>query len=251
MTFADHFSKQANAYAAYRPTYPDALGAWLASITPGRSLAWDCATGSGQAATMLANHFEHVAATDASAAQIDNAEARDRVEYGVARADASGLPGESCDLVTVAQAAHWLDLPVFYEEVRRVLKPGGVLALWCYVLMETGHSELDAAIRHFQYDRVGPYWPPGRELVEDRYQSLPFPFEAISAPPFEMAARWTRDELVGYVGTWSAVARCREVEGIDPVLAFAAEVDRLWPGGAEALDVRWPVYVRVGMIPRA
>ena len=257
MSFVDHFSKQANAYAAFRPSYPDELGAYLASLTstraatrgPSPTQVWDCATGSGQAATMLARHFDRVVATDASAAQIAKADSRDRVDYSVAPAEASGLPDRSCDVVTVAQAVHWFDLPAFYMEVRRVLKPGGVIAVWCYALLEIGQPDVDAAVRHLTYERLGSYWPAGRELVEDHYRSLDFPFEAIPAPPFEMAARWSREDLLGFLGTWSAVARCREFEGQDPLETFAAELRRLWPGGSTTLDVRWPLYMRVGAHP--
>lgn len=248
MTFADHFSKQSDAYAAFRPSYPDALGRFLASIAPGHALLWDCATGSGQAATMLVRHFDQVVATDASAAQISNADACARVEYRVATADASGLPGRSCNAVTVAQAAHWFDLPTFYAEARRVLKPDGVIAAWCYVLMQTGRPALDATIRHFQYERVGPYWPQGRDLVEDHYRSLDFPFEPIEAPPFEMAAQWNRASLRGYVGTWSAVARCRQGEGVDPMIEFGAQLERLLPDADEVVDVKWPLYLKVGRV---
>lgn len=246
MTFADHFSSQASEYAAFRPAYPDSLGAYLATAAPGRDQAWDCATGSGQAATMLARHFNRVVATDASAAQVRNAEPNERVEYGVATADASGLPDRACDLVTVAQAAHWFELPAFYAEVRRVLKPGGIIALWCYVLMETGHPAVDALIRHFQYHRVGSYWPAGRELVEDHYQSLPFPFKPVQTPAFQMVARWTRANVLGYISTWSAVARCRQFEGKDPLEEFTTNLTRLWPNDTGTMDVRWPLYLKVG-----
>ena len=252
MAFADHFSKQANAYAAFRPSYPDELGAYLASLAPTSGTSptqvWDCATGSGQAATMLARHFDRVVATDASAAQIDKAERCDGVDYSVAPAEASGLPDRSCDVITVAQAAHWFDLPAFYAEARRVLKPRGVIAVWCYALLEIGDPDVDAAVRHLTYDRLGSYWPAGRELVEDQYRSLNFPFEAIPAPPFEMSARWSRADLLGFLGTWSAVARCREIEGQDPLEPFAADLRRVWPDSSTALDVRWPLYLRVGRL---
>lgn len=254
MAFADHFSKRAGAYAAFRPSYPDALGAYLASVAPTRgpspTLVWDCATGSGQAATMLARHFDRVAATDASAAQIDKAETCDRVEYRVAPAETSGLPDHSCDLVTVAQAAHWLDLDAFYPEARRVLKPGGVIALWCYALLEAGQKDVDAALRQLTYERLGGYWPAGRELVEDHYQSLDFPFAAIPAPAIEMRARWSRADLLGFLGTWSAVAQCREVEGQDPLEPFGSDLGLLWPDDRSTLEVRWPLYMRVGRLGR-
>lgn len=250
MAFADHFSTQSNAYAVFRPTYPDELGAYLAGLIPAPrsspTQVWDCATGSGQAATMLARHFDRVIATDASAAQIEQAEAADHVTYAVGSADASSLPDQSCDAVTVAQAAHWIDLPPFYSEVRRVLKPRGVIAVWCYALLQSGHEPLDAAVLHLQSVRVGPYWPPGRELVEDHYQSLDFPFELIDAPAFEMTKRWTQAELMGFLGSWSAVARCRQAEGTDPLVPFGEELKRVWPADAETVTMRWPLYLKVG-----
>lgn len=246
MSFADHFSSQSDAYAAFRPSYPDALGSFLASLAPEHEQVWDCATGSGQAATMLARHFRRVVATDASAAQIGKADPHDRIVYRVATADASKLPDRSCDAVTVAQAAHWFDLSSFYSEVRRVLKPGGLVALWCYVLAETGRPEIDEAVRHFQYERVEKYWPPGREIVDDQYRSLPFPFDPVAVPQFAMITRWKRSDLLGYIGTWSAVARCREADGRDPMLEIAETLKRAWPDPDEVLEVRWPLYVRVG-----
>ena len=251
MAFADHFSTQANAYAAFRPSYPDELGAWLTTLISPTGQActqvWDCATGSGQAATMLARHFDRVVATDASAAQIEKAEAADCVEYRVAPADASGLPDQSCDVVTVAQAAHWFDLPPFYKEVRRVLKPGGVIAVWSYALLESRHEPLDAALLQLQSVRLGSYWPPGRELVEDHYESLDFPFELIQAPSFEMTKPMSQAELMGFLGSWSAVARYRQTEGTDPLVPFADELERVWPN-TETVTMRWPLYMKVGYL---
>ena len=254
MAFADHFSKQAKAYAEFRPSYPDELGAYLASLarttvasaSGAATQVWDCGTGSGQAATMLARHFDRVVATDASPAQIGKAEKCDRVEYSVAPAEASGLPDRSCDVITAAQAAHWFDLPGFYLEARRVLKPGGVIAVWCYALLETSETAVDQAIRQFTYERMGKYWPAGRELVEDHYQSLLFPFTPIEAPSFEMTANWSPADLLGFLGSWSAVARCREFERKDPLKPFTAELARAWPKDSATLTMRWPLYMKVG-----
>ncbi|HEX4936896.1 MAG TPA: class I SAM-dependent methyltransferase, partial [Gemmatimonadaceae bacterium] len=130
--FNDLFSEHAATYVAARPEYPDELYRFVVGLAPGRELAWDCATGNGQAARDLARYFERVIATDASAAQIEHAAPVPNVEYRVATAESSGLADRSVQLVTVAQALHWLDLDAFYAEVRRVTVPGGVLAAWSY-----------------------------------------------------------------------------------------------------------------------
>ena len=172
MAFNDHFSAASRLYAEFRPTYPQVLAQFLAEVSPGRRQAWDCGTGSGQAAGLLAREFEHVVATDASAQQIANARPVDRVAFRVADASASGLPDGSCDLVTVAQAAHWFDLPAFYAEARRVLRLRGVIGMWCYRCLESDSPLVDDCIHEFQQGRVGPYWPSGRELVEAKYETL-------------------------------------------------------------------------------
>jgi len=89
MSFKDHFSKQAADYARFRPRYPREMFEYLGRIAPSRALAWDCATGNGQAAVGLAAVFERVIATDASEKQIANAEPHERVEYRVAPAEES------------------------------------------------------------------------------------------------------------------------------------------------------------------
>ena len=180
-SFKDHFSAHASAYARYRPRYPEALFAYLASLCPAHDLAWDCATGNGQAARSLTEHFARVVATDASADQLAHAAPHEQITYHVAPAAQSPLASHSADLVTVAQALHWLDLDAFYAEVRRVLKPGGVLAVWTYGLLRINPA-VDAVIQRLYTDIVGAYWPPERRHVEDGYRALAFPFDAIEPP---------------------------------------------------------------------
>lgn len=248
MAFNDHFSAQARAYADFRPTYPAELGAFLAEVAPGHRRVWDCATGQGQAAALVAGSFEHVWATDASERQLSEARPIERVQFAVATAEASGLPDQSCDLVTVAQAAHWFDLPAFYAEARRVLRPRGVIAVWGYSAVETDDVLVNDVVHEFQFGRVAPYWPPGRELVDDHYASLPFPFPRLPTPAFEMTALWTRDQLLGYISSWSAVVRCRQEEGADPMVDLLEEMAPLWPIASDARDVRWPLFLLAGRV---
>lgn len=250
-SFKDHFSGNSADYAAYRPSYPAELFAWLADQPAARESAWDCATGSGQAALGLAPYFQSVAATDASADQIAQARYHDSVTYRVAPAEASGLPSASVDLVTVAQAAHWFDLPAFHEEVRRVLKPGGVLAVWCYERLRI-ETSLDEAIEDFYGRQLDAYWPPERRHVEAGYRDLDFPYVEQPVPAFAMETVWNLDQLMGYFATWSAVKAYRRALGQDPLPALRDRLAPLWLASgvslATAKNIKWPLSLRLGRI---
>ncbi len=245
MTFKDHFTAAADAYASARPTYPPELFAWIAEHAPARGLAWDCATGSGQAARDLARHFERVVATDASAGQIARAPAVPGVEYRVATAEHSGLPDRAAHAITVATALHWFDFDAFFAEARRVLVPGGLVVAWCYSGIRAGDA-VNAAIGEYQARYVGRYWPPERRYVDERYQTLPFPVREITPPALELRREYTMEELVGYLASWSSTARYREVTGIDPLPALRGLLGAVWGDPAARRPVRWALHMRAG-----
>lgn len=237
-TFSDHFSQLAARYAAYRPHYPPALVDLLADRCAQHEVAWDVGCGSGQLSVALASRFTAVIATDPSQAQLDHAEPDPRVSYRQAPAEASGLADASVDLVVAAQAAHWFDWPRYVAEVARVLRPGGLAALVSY-----GNAEVNARVAAF-YQRIEPYWPPGRVHVNNRYRDLTFGWPEVPAPPLAMTAQWTREELVGYVTTWSATARFVAAEGDAEVQALASELAAEWPDG-ETREIRWPLTIKL------
>lgn len=243
-SFKDYFSGHASSYAAARPDYPPALFAWLAGQAPAQELAWDCATGNGQAARALARHFGHVIATDASTEQIANAVPHPGIDYRVATAESPGLDPGSVDLATVAQAVHWFDRPRFYAAASRALRPGGLIAVWSYGLF-TIDPALDAVVNHFYDDVIGPYWPPERRLIDAHYTTLDFPFDEITPPTFVMEHAWTCGQVLAYLRTWSAVQRYRRDAGHDPMMPVAEEIARLW-GNATRRRVCWPLYLRAG-----
>jgi len=245
VSFADHFSAVSAGYAVFRPRYPDALFDVLAEAAPAREAAWDCATGSGQAAVGLARLFAHVIATDASEAQIAQATPHPRVTYRVAPAEASGLADRSIDLVTAAQAVHWFDRPRFWAEARRVLRPRGVVAVWTYWFFSIA-PELDAIVQRFYKDTVGPFWPPERKLTEDRYRTIEFPFAEFAVPEFTIEQPLTLDDVTGYIRTWSATRGFVRQHGRDPVEDLAAELATVWGDPRTPRLARWPVAVRAG-----
>jgi len=242
--FADHFSAIAADYAAARPTYPRALFAYLADLAPARGRVWDCAAGNGQAAVPLADQFEEVIATDASAEQIGQMPAHPRIRRYAAPAEASGLEDGSVDLVTVAQALHWLPLPAFWDEARRVLRPGGILAVWTYGIQRVDHREIDDRVGSFYQSVVGPFWAPERRLVETGYRTIEFPFAELEPPGFDMSLEWQLPAFLAYVRTWSATNRFLNERGFDPVVELGHELEPHW--GAGARRVRWPLSLRVG-----
>ena len=239
-TFQDHFSGHAAAYASARPRYPQDLYRFLAACCGEQQLAWDCATGNGQAATALAAHFERVIATDASAQQIGSASPAERIEYRVAPAENSGIDAASVDLVTVAQALHWFDIDAFFAEVERVSKRGGVLAVWCY-----GVCNVEPAVDHIVqnlYSELDAWWPPERAIVESGYSGISLPFSRIECPVFAMQVEWGAGDMLAYLETWSATQRCRADTGADPVGELSAGLRKAW--GDASRRVHWPLYLQ-------
>lgn len=244
MGIQDHFSIVASEYAAFRPHYPTALFDWLASVCPRRELVWDCACGSGQASRPLAKRFAAVVATDASAIQVANANACERIWYVIAPAEPAPLATGSVDLVTVAQALHWFIGEPFYAEVRRVVRPGGVFAAWTYGLPHFVTDNLEQSVHRFIEDPLGPYWPPEVQHVLDGYSNIDLPFGEIDAPPFEMRVNSTLERFLAFVRTWSAVRRYVEVHDKDPVDHLGVELANICGTGAGPQPVSWRVRLR-------
>jgi ubiquinone/menaquinone biosynthesis C-methylase UbiE len=265
------FDRGGAAYALRRPDYPGELAAWLAESAPGRKHALDVGCGTGQFTRLLAGAFDEVTGFDPSADQLAHAAAHPRIRYVCAPAEKLDAPNGCADLITAAQAAHWFDLPAFYDEARRVAAPGAVLALISYgapqlyrsALIVTdqgaektrgaGHSsgpsvldpELDARFQRFYTQEIGPYWPAERRLVDSGYRDLAFPFTEIEPPRLEIRRDWDLAALLGYIGTWSATRRAQEA-GADALLErFAADLAVLWGDPATTRVVRWPINGRI------
>lgn len=241
----DHFGRNASAYREARPTYPVALFHYLAVACAARQQAWDCATGNGQAAVGLADRFSAVLATDASPPMIAQARTHPRVQYRVTTYD-TRLADRSVDLVTVAQALHWLDMGPFLREARRVLTPQGVLAAWCYSNCRVT-PPVDEVYDHFYTVILGPYWPAERRHVEDGYRSIALPIDEMAVPPLEIVEEWSVGEYLGYIRTWSGVHKCTANRGIGPLLDFEKRIQELWGDGGRRI-VRWPLHFRVGQV---
>ena len=244
MEFKDHFTKQAESYAKFRPDYPEELFKYLSEISPSNELAWDCATGNGQAANGLAKYFNKVIASDASEKQIMNAIKNEKVVYKVFPAEKTEIDSSTVDLITVAQALHWFNFEKFYREAKRVLRKNGIITAWMYNLVEVS-SEVDFIIKKFDGEILKNYWPPERQLFYEEYKTIPFPFERIEAPEFKMSAYWSLGHLFGFLSTWSAVQKFKDEEGSDPLNFIEKDLKKAW-GNEKFRNVFWTLIIKIG-----
>jgi ubiquinone/menaquinone biosynthesis C-methylase UbiE len=244
----DLFSRQAAAYAKYRPSYPAALIEYITGFVKEKNMVWDCATGNGQAAVLLAAHFKKVIATDSSEKQIQLAPRKENIEYAIAKAEQTGFADSIFDLITVAQAYHWFVFDAFEKEVKRVAKPGAVIAVWGYNIPQCNNEELNRLIRHFYTEVVGKYWDAERKYVDQYYSTVPFHFEELPSKEFSIQVEWNKNDLPGYLNSWSSVQHFIKANGCNPVDKTAIEIEKKWPPENTALQFRFPVFLRAGRV---
>lgn len=243
----DLFSNRSDLYAKYRPTYPKELFEYIVSFVKEKNVAWDCATGNGQAAVVLADHFKKVIATDISAAQIEKAVKKENIEYSVCAAESTPFADNTFDLVTVAQAYHWIKWKEFKKEVTRICKPNAVIAIWTYYDRITEDEKIDKAVNYFYENVTKPYWDYERKYVEEKYSTVEFDYELLPVKEFETVLHWQREDLLGYVSSWSAVQKFIKQNGHSPVPILEEEINKLWPEG-ETKKVVFPIYLKLGRI---
>lgn len=245
--FKDHFSGHSSNYQKYRPRYPKELFAYLDTLCENNKHAWDVGTGNGQCALVLAEHFDAVLATDPSENQISDAVRHDKIKYDVSPAEKCPAADHVFDLITVAQALHWFDFDKFFNEVRRVVKPNGVLAAWTYTHAKVS-TGIDQIYSKFYTEIVGKYWPAERRHVEDKYESIKFPFESINSPQFNIQMKYSREDYLAYLGTWSAVKNYKLERKHDPIDLIKSELSEVWTDSEGSKVVTWPIHINVGVV---
>lgn len=213
----DRFSLQAKSYAQFRPSYPAPFIEEVVSSCSATHCAWDCATGNGQVAVSIADHFHLVEATDISEQQLKNSVKRENINYQVGAAEKTSFEDEVFDLVTVAQAIHWFDHSKLFSEVDRVLKYGGIFATWGYGLFRFNNDALNNVISWFYENIMGEYWDPQRRLIESQYDTIEFPYPAIKAPSFKIPISANVESIIAFFETWSSVDNYRKAKKEDPI----------------------------------
>lgn len=247
MSFKDHFSKQSADYAKFRPTYPQVMYDFILQHLKARNTAWDVATGNGQVAVVLAKYFNKMIATDASENQIRHAAQHPKISYIVSTAENSGLPENSCDLITVGQALHWFDFERFFQEVKRVAKKECFFASWGYRFSHVS-PEVDVLTKKFDEEIVGPYWPKERVFVNEQYNTIPLPFKPVDAPQFYLKCSWTMHELMGYLNTWSSTQQYISAKRHNPLDLIEKDMLTAWGNPEQQREILWPIYFKAGWV---
>ncbi|XP_071543816.1 putative methyltransferase DDB_G0268948 isoform X3 [Panulirus ornatus] len=205
-------------YAKFRPQTPATLTDRVISFLTEKykeslAAAADVGCGSGQSTQVLGPHFASVTGLDISEAQISEAtkqNTRTNISFKVSGAEKLPFPNSSLQLVTAGQACHWFDLPKFYQEVDRVLVPGGVLALYGYLFPQPIHGDLTEKLGDiiedvYQKDTNG-YWESGIEDVGtcygDQKYIIPYP-DLIRDDTHFVDKIASVSDLTGYITSWS------------------------------------------------
>ncbi|PKI79432.1 hypothetical protein CRG98_000179 [Punica granatum] len=250
----------AELYLDARPNYPKEWFSLLAARTLHHSLAWDVGTGNGQAAVSVAEHYDQVIGTDISENQLKYAIAHPRVRYlhtplSLPEDDLiTQIGGEnSVDLITVAHAVHWFDLPSFYATAARALrKPGGVIAVWCYNDIKVD-ATFDSVTKKF-HDTTLPYWNPKVRYVFDGYKTLPFPFENVGlgseGEPFnlDIPKELSLEGFLRMLRSWSAVVTAKE-QGVDLLPeSMVKEFETAWGGRSLVRSVVYKAFMLAGKV---
>ncbi|MBT0811433.1 class I SAM-dependent methyltransferase [Litoribacter ruber] len=242
----DRFSHDSAGYANFRPHYPENVFKELFGLCVSFDAALDVATGNGQVARHLARKFSQVKATDISKQQIKNAYQASNLEYSIQPAEESSFADHSFDLITVGQAVHWFDFNSFYAEVRRLLKPNGLLAILGYGLIQSEPS-VELIIGHFYSDILGNYWDPERKWIDENYQTIPFPFKEVDFSIHTIAYSWNLEQLTGYLQTWSAVKNYKNQTGLDIMPQVTEELKKAF-GERKEVKVSFPILARIGKV---
>jgi len=242
----DNFSNQAKEYSKYRPIYPRELIEYLVSLTAQQNCAWDCGTGNGQLAVKLSEHFAKIHATDISKNQIDNAEQKRNIIYKIAPSERTEFDNNQFDLITVAQAIHWFNFDKFYKEVFRTLNQNGIFAVIGYLLPSI-NTEIDEVVNDYYSNTLGDYWDKERKYVDEGYKKIPFPFEEIQTPSFEIIKKWTHKDLIGFLNTWSATQHFIKRNNLNPVEKISEALKKIWIDD-KVKTVIFSVLLRIGKL---
>ncbi|MEL0637130.1 methyltransferase domain-containing protein [Marinomonas sp. TI.3.20] len=232
-------------YSRARPTYPAELYYWLSHQVKSSGVVWDAACGTGQASIDLAAYFDKVEASDISESQIAEATPHRKVHYQVFPSEKTNYPDHYFDAVCIGHALHWFDLDLFWQEVKRVLKPGGLLVCWGYNWLTVGEQE-DLVISEHVLSHLSSYWPVQSRLLWNQYRDIQFPFEPIDVPKFDLYCNWSVSQTMDFIRSWTAAQLLIQDEGDDFLVQANTVLRSVWSDPLHKKQIHLPFFVRAG-----
>lgn len=247
-------SEHSRLYQKYRPTYPPSLYQFFADVcrtgTGTLESAVDVGCGTGLSTRPLCEYFHHVTGIDISETQINMARAahaQSNLSFVVSEAERlTVMPDDSTDLVTVAQAIHWINQEPFYRELDRILKPGGSLIVYgygnCVLDNDKGNQVID---KFYRQDLLG-FWDSRRRHIDNLCQEICLPFPGWTRnSDFVIQYRWTAAEVVGYLSTWSAwQSYLKQNPESDLLMGIQQQLEEIYQD--QKVTITWPVFLLLG-----
>jgi len=238
---------QAEMYREFRPQYTNEIVDDVISAVPPekRGICVDIACGSGQLTKLLAPYFTRTVGVDQSFAQLGaTCTSEERIEWKAGSAFSVPIEASSVDLVTVAQALHWL-IPYdsFFQEVHRILKPGGHFCAVAYGLPQiTGNTVANNIILELYNDILGAriipgepgtWWETNRMSLDGHYADVPFPHPS-ETHRFPRCVSLSLANYINYLKTWSAYRTMLRSGEPDPIPLIREKLIHAF--GAESED---------------
>lgn len=187
----------------------EVITSYISKVGGSLDSAVDVACGSGQSTFYLKDTFKQIIGVDISNAQIQEANRKCRtqnignIQFRTGNGMELPIESESVDMVTVAQALHWLDIDMFFAECKRVLKRKGCLAVYGYGNICLVNKGCNALLSTFYRNTLQGCWHDARRHIDEEYRSIRLPFSNTERVDMSMPYEASLDAFIGYVSSWS------------------------------------------------
>ncbi len=241
---ARNFSYQAGVDASNHPRYPEELFSYLAGLSTTTHRAYVYEIGNNQAATYLASRFDEVISADMNQVKKPNAPSKNNLSYICSTAAKIPLVEKTVDLLTVSQAWHWIEAKQLEQEAYRVLRPGGLLAVWGFNLPRIDEP-ISKLIHHYYNHELKDHWPDERKNHEQAYADFPTRLALLPTPAFAMHQPLTTSQLLNYILRWSATQELIAAGKKAVYDKLYQEVFKLLGSADKLLNISWPLTLKV------
>ncbi len=245
----EHFTAKSKAYQSIRPDYPEEIYKWLSGQT-NNNIALDICTGNGQVCKGISKYFNKVYGIDINSEQIKNAYQNNNIEYHIGTLESfikdKHIEENSIDVITIAQALHFLDIDNFFYKSKSILKSNGIIACWVYVYPTCENNEITNLLDFCYNNILNEYWEDFRKIANNKYKNINFPFEELHIPnEYKFIEKiWNKTQLLEFMNTWTAVSKALQITGKNPIESIMDKLNNIWID--ETYKFTFELYFRCG-----